>query len=198
VKRLALVVLVLLGCAHPKPVPVPTQPANTVVLVPTEQIATKSFVAQQRLSGKYGDKEFSIDVVLQLTGGKLTIVGLTPFGTRAFVLEQAGTDVKVEKFIDREMPFDPRYVLDDVHRVFFRGLDAATTTREEHGERVTERRDEGMVRERHFARLDGKPAGEVVVTFDGAPAPVVAPHVTLVNGWFGYTLRVDTLTQQYL
>jgi hypothetical protein len=197
VKRFALVLLVLTGCARPQPVQVPTQPAHTVVLIPSDKISTKSFVAQQRLSGKYGDKAFSIDVVLQLAGGKLTIVGLTPFGTRAFVLEQSGTDVKVEKFIDREMPFDPRYVLDDVHRVFFRGLGEATMA-EEHGERITEKRANGVVQERRFARLDGKPAGELVVTFEGEPAPVVAPHVTLVNGWFGYTLKVDTLTQQYL
>jgi hypothetical protein len=198
VKRLVLMAVLALGCAHPRPVPVPTQPANTVVLIPTEQITTKGFVAQQRLSGKYGDKDFSVDVVLQLVSGKLTIVGLTPFGTRAFVLEQVGTEVKVEKFIDREMPFDPRYVLDDVHRVFFRGLDAASDSREEHGERVTEKRANGVVTERRFARLDGKPAGELVVTFDGAPAPVVAPRVKLVNGWFGYTLKVETLTQQFL
>jgi hypothetical protein len=197
VKRLLLTLLLAVGCARPQPVTVPSQPANTVVLLPTEQLG-KGFMAQQRLSGKYGDKEFAVDMVLQLAGGKLTLVGLTPFGTRAFVLEQQGTEIKLEKFIDREMPFDPRYVLDDIHRVFFRGLHEGDASRDEHGERVTEERENGVLAERRFTRLDGNPKGEVVITFEGAPSPVVAPRVTLVNGWFGYTLRVDTAAQQYL
>lgn len=196
-KRLVVTLLLVAGCAHPKPVPVPSAPANTVVLLPTQQLG-KGFMAQQRLSGKYGDKEFAVDMVLQLAGEKLTLVGLTPFGTRAFVLEQTGTDIELEKFIDREMPFDPRYVLDDIHRVFFRGLREGESSREEHGERITEKRAHGVVVERRFARLDGNPAGEVVITFAGAPSPVVAPRVTVVNGWFGYTLRVDTAAQQWL
>jgi hypothetical protein len=198
--RLGWLVL-FVGCAHPTPVAVPAHPAHTVVLKPTAELG-RSFMAQQRLTGRYGDKEFAMDVVLQLAGGKLTLIGLTPFGTRAFVLEQQGTEVKLEKFIDREVPVDPRYVLDDIHRVFFRSLAEAnpdgSTTREESGEQVSELRSGGVLKERRFRRLDGKPAGELVVTFEGPPAPVVAPHVTLVNGWFGYTLRVDTLQQQYL
>lgn len=197
-----LVLLVLLGCGGAQTVALPPQdPASTVVLLPTEELG-QSFMAQQKLEGRYGERDFSLDVVLQLVSGKLTLVGLTPFGTRAFVLEQEGTEVRLEKYVDRELPFDPRYVLDDVHRVFFRGLaeraNDGVTSGESHGELVTEVWRAGMLVERRFRRLNGTPHGEVVVTFEGAKGPVVAPTVTLENGWFGYRLRVTTLAQQYL
>jgi hypothetical protein len=194
--RAFAVLFLCAACARPTPVPVPAQSAHNVVLLPTEQLAP-SFVAQQKLSGRYGEREFSLDVVVQLAQGKLTLVGLTPFGTRAFVLEQQGTAIKLEKFIDRELPFDPRYVLDDVHRVFFRKVPGAQGSgefsAEDHGERVTERWRDGVLRERSFTRSDG---GQVVVTFRGAAVPVVAPEVTLRNERFGYTLDVATVSQQ--
>jgi hypothetical protein len=196
VKARVLAVLLCAACARPTPVLVPAQSAQSVVLLPTEMLAP-SFVAQQKLSGRYGEREFSLDVVVQLAQGKLTLVGLTPFGTRAFVLEQHGTAIKLEKFIDRELPFDPRYVLDDVHRVFFRKVLGAQGSgefsAEDNGERVTERWRDGVLLERRFTRSDG---GQVVVTFAGAPAPVVAPAVTLKNERFGYTLDVATVSQQ--
>jgi hypothetical protein len=196
-----LTLLLVLGCGGAKPQPVvPGHGQDTVVLLPSQSLGP-SFVAQQRLHGKYGEKEFTLDVVVQLAQGKLTIVGLTPFGTRAFVLTQDGTEVELQKFINRELPFNPRYVLDDVHRVFFRGLSGAPdgeNERDDHGERISEVIRGGAPVERRFQRLSGQPKGEIVVTFKGAKSPVVAPEVTLKNGWFGYTLRVETLTQQFV
>ncbi len=199
-RLLALPLLfVCLACAHPKPVSVPQDRSASVILVPTGELAP-SFVAQQRLHGHYGEREFTLDVVVQLAEGKLTLIGLTPFGTRAFVLTQEGTEVKLEKYIDRELPFDPRYVLDDVHRVFFRKLPAAQGSGEfageDHGEHVSERWQGGVLVQRTFTRRDAADGAPVVITFKGAPSPVVAPEVTLQSKRFGYTLDVHTLTQQ--
>jgi hypothetical protein len=191
--------LACLACAHPRPVTLPEDRSASVILVPTGQLAP-SFVAQQKLHGRYGEREFSLDVVVQLAQGKLTLVGLTPFGTRAFVLTQEGTEVKLEKFIDRELPFDPRYVLDDVHRVFFRKLPGAQGSGEfsgeDHGEHITERWQNGVLVQRRFTRPSAGDNSPVVITFRGAPSPVVAPEVTLESKRFGYTLDVHTLTQQ--
>ena len=188
-----------LACAHPKPVTVPADRNASVILIPTQGLSP-NFVAQQKLHGRYGEREFSLDAVVQLAQGKLTLIGLTPFGTRAFVLTQEGTDVKLEKFIDRELPFDPRYVLDDVHRVFFRKLPAAQGSGEfageDHGEHVSERWQGGVLVQRTFTRRDAADGAPVVITFKGAPSPVVAPEVTLQSKRFGYTLDVHTLTQQ--
>jgi hypothetical protein len=194
-----LLPLTVFACAHPHPAPPPPDRSASVILIPTQGL-TPHFVAQQKLNGRYGEREFSLDVVMQVAQGKLTLIGLTPFGTRAFVLTQEGTDVKLEKFINRELPFDPRYVLDDVHRVFFRKVRGAQGTgdfsAEDHGEHITEHWENGLLKQRTFSRPNTQDKGPVVISFKGAPSPVIAPEVTLDSKRFGYTLDVHTVTQQ--
>ncbi len=160
------------------------------------------FLVQQHLRGRYGEHKLSLDVVVQLAGGRLTLVGLTPFGSRAFVMTQVGTEILFEKFIDRELPFDPSYVLNDVHRVFFRGLPGPKAdgeySEESHDERVTERWLGGRVVERRFERLDGQPAGAIIARFKGPANPVIASQVELENHWFGYSLTIESSEQRYL
>ena len=53
--------------------------------------------------------------------------------------------------------------------------------------------------ERRFSRADGKPAGEIVVTFEGGMREGRLPdRVRLVNGWFGYSIAIDTVQWQAL
>jgi hypothetical protein len=162
----------------------------------------RPFMVRQSLRGTYQDHDLSLDVVVQLAQGKLTLVGLTPFGSRAFVLEQVGTETRFEKFVDREIPFDPKYVLNDVHRVFFRGLTGPRAdgvhSEDQHDEKVTETWRRGVLVERRFERLNGDPRGAVIARFSGAPAPVIAPDVTLENQWFGYTIQIESSDQSYL
>jgi hypothetical protein len=162
--------------------------------------ARPPFVLEQRLHGRYAEREIEAHVVLQWHEGVLRLVGLAPFGARAFVVEQHGSDVRVENSLGRELPFDPRHVLVDIHRVLFSGF----TNVQPDGEHVLRAAD-GVIRERWHAghvverRIlppDGK--GGVVVSFSGAATPVVAPRVRLVNEALGYRLEIDTLTQQWL
>jgi hypothetical protein len=196
----SLFMLALCAC-HSAPVAVPRPGAYPGYLASSESLG-RPFVVQQGLRGRYGERDVSLDVVVQLAQGKLTLVGLTPFGSRAFVLEQTGTATRFEKFIDREIPFDPSYVLNDVHRVFFRGLVGplpdGVHVGEDHGEKLMERWQAGVLVERRFERLDGQPKGAIVVRFRGAPAPVVAPEITLENRWFGYTLVISSPSQTWL
>ena len=190
-----------LACGAGQPAPSARTPRYPVVLLPSDTLGAP-FVVQQRLHGRYAGRDIAISVVVQLAQGKLTLIGLTPFFSRAFVLTQHGTRVRFEKFVDRELPFDPRYMLDDVHRVFFRGfagtLPDGVHVREEYGERVVERWEQGRLAERKFERR-GEPAGRaIVVRFEGAKGPVVARVVTIANGWFGYTLRIENVTQQHV
>ena len=55
--------------------------------------------------------------MLQKTPGTLTLVGLTPYGSRAFLLQQTKGDVQFTKYIPRELPFPPTFMLLDIHRV---------------------------------------------------------------------------------
>jgi len=188
------------GAAHK---PGPGMPAREYPgYLESSETLGRPFVVQQTLEGTYNGKDISLDVVVQLAQGKLTLVGLTPFGSRAFVLEQVGTEMHFQKFVDREIPFDPKYVLNDVHRVFFRGLSRpqpdGVHSAEDHEEKITETWRGGVLVERRFERLSGDPKGAIIARFSGAPAPVMAPEVTLENQWFGYTIHIESGEQSFL
>jgi hypothetical protein len=195
--RLQLLLYVLLmscGGARPRP---SDPPVALRALAPDAQ---RPFVLEQQLHGRYGEREVEAHVVLQWQGGLLRLVGLAPFGARAFVVEQRGSEVHVENSLGRELPFDPRHVLVDIQRVLFLGL-APGQPDGEHAQRagdalIRERWQSGRLVERRFSAPDGK--GAVVLSFSGPPAPVLAPRVRLVNQALGYQLEIETLMQQWL
>lgn len=162
------------------------------------------FLARQQVVATYRGRDASFQAVLQKRGDELTLIGLTPFGTRAFLLQQRGAATTFTSYTDRALPFPPRYILLDIHRVLFMGLGGAprpdgehTATR--HGEVVTERWAGGRLHERRFRRASGAPAGAIVVRYEGGMEGDVPPRrVTLDNGWFGYALTITTLSHQRL
>jgi hypothetical protein len=212
--------LTLAACRHGEPA---TEPASdTAVAVesaadgasepepgpgyPGELISTddmgRNFLARQKLRGTFGEQEFAFEAVLQLHGGKLTVLGLTPFGTKAFVLTQTGTDVEFQPLIDREIPFPPEYMLQDIHRAWLWHArlpwgdgppnETAPST-EIAGERVTEQWSENGLVRRTFVRIDGQPPGEIRIDYIGGHRTGrPAKQVVLENGWFGYRLEIQT------
>ncbi len=169
-------------------------------LVRSERLAP-SMLLRQRLHGKFGARQFDVDCVLQVVHGKLTIVGLTPFGSRAFVLTQTGLRYEFEQMLAGHLPFDPVRILEDVHRVFFRGLPSSRENLVrgvQAGDRVLERWSGGVLRERTFERIDRNPPGVIRVTYLGPSAPLVPVRVRLDNQRHGYTLDIETVAQQLL
>ena len=175
-----------------------------LVSTDTLQGVQGDFMARQKLSGRHGDRDFAFEAVLQLRGGTLTVLGLTPFGTKAFLLEQTGTDVSFRPLIDREIPFPPEYILQDIHRVWLWHArlpwgDRAPNQAEDPsveiaGERVTEQWIDGALVRRSFERLDGQPPGTIRVDYMGGQRRgQPARQVVLDNGWFGYRLEIETL-----
>jgi hypothetical protein len=159
---------------------------------------------EQRLTGQYEQGDSSLRCVLQLSRGVMTVIGLTPFGSRAFVLTQHGTEYQLEKLVDRPLPFDPRHVLVDIQRVLFRrvvahGASAADGIHEQtdHGERIREQWRGGALVERTFLTPDG---GTLLarVEFTGAAEPLVARRVELHDERFGYKLVIETVAQRVL
>jgi hypothetical protein len=180
--------------------PAPGYPGE---LIPTQDMG-QDFFARQKLKGSFGEREFAFEAVMQLRDGTLTVLGLTPFGTKAFVLTQTGTEVTFELLIDRDMPFPPEYMLQDIHRAWLWQArlpwgagpapeDEAPTT-EVAGERVSEQWADGALVRRSFARLDGAPPGEISISYVGGHrAGNPAKQVVLDNGWFGYRLEIQTI-----
>jgi hypothetical protein len=156
---------------------------------------------------RHGGRSSTFDAVLQYHDGTLTLIGLTPFGTRAYVLQQRGTqvtfDVSVPQAVE-EMPFPPRYVLLDVHRTFFMGVPGAPLPDGEHrtereGEIIVERWEGGRLRERSFRRRSGPPAGVIRVLYGAGEVVGEIPRtIEFHNGWYGYHLTIETVSYQRL
>jgi hypothetical protein len=171
-------------------------------LVPTGDIRG-SFLYRQRVTAQRPGHEVSFEAVLQKQGETLTMLGLTPFGTRAFVLQQRGVAVEFTSYLPGELPFPPRYILLDLHRTLFVTLGPAPADGERsavrEGENVREVWRGGRLIERHYTRVDGNPAGSVDVRYDGGMVGHEPPDTVVYrNGWFGYTLTITTLARQAL
>ena len=102
------------------------------------------FLARQRLDGRIGERKIHGEAVVQKQGEALTLIGLTPFGTKAFVAQQRGGEVTSQVMApEGKLPFPPRFMLLDVNRVLYLGLPGAPLADGTHSgavgeERVTE------------------------------------------------------------
>lgn len=196
------VALSLTACGGRRATEMPAYPGH--LRVPAK--VTSDFMLRQKLVARYGEQESSFDLVLQKRGDELILLGLTPYGGRAFALTQRGTAFEAETFVPMRLPFPARHILNDIHRVLLRGsgLDAhhadGTHVIESHGERVEERWRGGRLVLRTYERLDGDPAGQIRVTYEGPipPGGVTSPRIRLRNGWFGYQLHIHNLEQRRL
>lgn len=192
-----LATALLAACRAPAAPAIPEGRGYPGHIVPAGEI-TSDFTAQQQVSGRYREQTFRFRVVLQKRGDVLKVVGLTPFNTKAFLLEQRGVEVTFRPYLEERPPFPPRYILQDIHRTFFFGLPGGPLADGEHrgereGEQITERWAGGALQERRFARLSGDPPGEIGVRYEGGYRPGEAPPpIEFSNGWFGYTLRIET------
>jgi hypothetical protein len=194
--------LVLTGCGGGSAGEVPAYPGH--LRLPAE--VPVDFMLRQHLVARYGDEESAFDLVLQKRGDELVLLGLAPYGGRAFALTQRGDTFEAEKFVPMRLPFPARHILNDIHRVLFRGSGLGAQRPdgdhmlEEHGERVEERWQDGQLVTRTYTRLDGEPAGRIRITYEGPTPPggITAPRVHVDNGWFGYHLHIQNLEQHRL
>lgn len=195
---LVLALIVLTACAGTPRKPALTEADYPGVLVDSQELPDGLFV-RQRIEARFRDRKDSFSAVLQVEGGVLSLLALTPYGTRAFLIEQRGQRISYTAYVDRELPFPPRFIVLDVHRAMFAGLGdgaAADGVRviERNGERLTETWRGGKLYERRFERLDGKPEGAIRISYPDGLAPVAIPErVTLDSGWFGYQLKVERI-----
>ncbi len=160
-----------------------------------------AFALEHRVRSESAEGTQEFRAVLQKRGDTLVIVGFGPHGGRGFTLTQRGAELEFESQLPRELPFPPRYMLNDVHRVWFRGLEGPLPDGEHRaeidGEEIVERWANGRLMERTFRRLDGEPAGTIRVEYEGGlGGDEPPPSVRYDNGWFGYRLTITTLSHQ--
>jgi hypothetical protein len=209
VQLAAACVLLAVAACHSRPQRVLTDADYPGELLPPAALGA-DLLWQQRVTASWGDGEQrGFDAAVQKQGDVLTVIGLSPLGQAGFVMVQRGLQVTSEHHTDMHLPFPPRYVLLDVQRAFFPWLPLLGTGSAGDGERerivgqerIVEVHKDGRLVERRFTRLDGKPAGAIVVRYEwaGTDASRRAPaRAVLDNGWFGYRLTVDTHTEAAL
>jgi hypothetical protein len=198
VRALALCA-VLTACAAARPAP--SRPQDPGALEDPARFEG-GFMMRQRVEVTLPTRTLRFEAVLQKQGGALTLVGLTPFGTRAFVLEQRGVEVTFTPTLPMELPFPARYMMIDIQRVFLRAAGhgaAADGAREATvaGERVREVWQGGRLLRREFSR--GDDPGGAEADYEGGMLGHAAPRVVRYrNRWGGYALTITTLAQQAL
>lgn len=144
-------------------------------------------------------RQGQLDAVVQKQGDSLVLIGLGPMNARAFSLTQRGSRIEFEQLVGPRLPFSPRNILIDVHRVFFKALprpagtpDTGVVRGQLDGERVEERWEGGELRARRFTRPGTELRGAVRVEYGpGCRAGRCEPgSVTVQNEWFDYTLAI--------
>lgn len=178
----------------------PTEPAAareyTGPLVPSHEIDA-SFLWQQEITVSKGVFSHSFSAVLQSSRGELTVLGLTPFRTRAFVIRQKDRAIDFESFIEQKSPLEPRWVLVDIHRTFFDGVPRqapqdGTLTEVVAGERRRDRWQGGRLLERTYERL-AEPGALIHIDYEGGYRWLEPPpRIRFDNDWYGYGLVVNT------
>jgi len=193
------------GGQRPPPRPAPRYPGGLVAPAALRSPGAlgDAFALEQRVRTEYTDGAREFRAVLQRRGGELLLVGLGPHGGRGFVLTQTAAGVDFESHLPEALPFPPEFMLQDIQRVWFRGLSGPLPDglhRETNdGEEVVERWRGGRLLERTFRRLDGDPPGDLRATYEGGLGGDAPPEVVRFdNGWLGYTLVLTTLSFQRL
>jgi hypothetical protein len=160
-------------------------------------VVRQSLTVHTRRDGKPVDGRF--DAILQKQGDTLLIVGFGPMNVKAFTLEQRGDRIEFTQLFGPELPFSPRNVVVDVHRVFFHHLPppaepgySGAARGELDGETVEETWQGGELRRAVFTRPGSALRGAVSVELGPGctPAACEPASATLRNEWFGYTLEI--------
>ena len=202
-RRFALVSLIALSCSTKSAPFVPSQANVSTDLAPVSGIQGE-FLLRQQLVFRYTGGQGSFEAILQKHCTELTVVGLTPFGTRAFTLTQNDRGVHAQVSSPQIWPFPPEYLLEDVHRVLITPLSEGRmgdgVYERSHGsERIWEHWLDGQLTRREVQPKGGSHAWKVVIHFPD-PSPRYWPPtvVRLENDLWGYELEITTLSRREL
>jgi hypothetical protein len=185
------------GASPPRATIIPPTPAE----LPPPDAIPGEFSVRQKLNATSPKGGGSFEAVLQKTPGALTLVGLTPYGSRAFLLQQTKGDVQFTKYVPRELPFAPTFMLLDIHRVLGRWLGpplpAGERSGQVGGETIRERWQDGNLVERTFTNATSKPPGTITISYAGyAAGSPFATRITLRNARLDYRIDIDTVPFQ--
>jgi hypothetical protein len=160
------------------------------------------FLVRQRIAYQAGERRGSFEAVVQLRCGELTIIGLAPFGARAFTIRDGAAGTSIDTHVPMEWPFPPMFILSDVQRTYLipdPDTAPADGTREARwrNERVVETWRHGRLLQRHF-ETDASAEQPVDSLFeypDGLALGELPSRVNIASRRFAYRLEVTTLSR---
>lgn len=201
-RRTQLVLAFALSCAACATSPPRPEPAGEATALPALPLATDeitgSFLLRQRLQYRWREQAGSFDAAVQNACGELTVVLLTPFGTRAGWIRQRGRNVESESGA-MPLPFAPMHILRDVQRSYLIPVvappgGADTSARWIGGELLTEIWRDGSLVERVFD--DGARGERLRVRYPRGVRPGALPVAASLEAEpAGYTLDVETVSR---
>ena len=201
----SVVFAALAGCNRPvrSTVVSTNDPAEYPCVLHDPSTLPHDFMVRQNLTirAQHDGKpvEGQLDAVVQKQGDTLLIVGFGPMNVKAFTLTHRGDRIEFAQYLGPELPFSPRNVVVDVHRVFFQRLPPPTEPNysgvvrgELDGEVVEETWRDGQLRESVFTRPNSALQGAVRVELKPGCTPAFCEpeSATLHNEWFDYTLTI--------
>jgi len=199
------------GCVHHETAPPPKGPAPpTAAELPPPDSIPGTFTLRQKLTATSPKGGGSFEAVLQKQPGTLTLVGLTPYGSRAFLLQQTKGDVQFTKYVPRELPFAPTFLLLDIHRALATWIGPPLVTGDRSGqvgdETIHERWQDGKLVQRTFTSTStstgtsisakARPPETITITYAGYGASNIATHITLRNARLDYRVDIETVPFQ--
>ncbi len=102
----------------PVPLPLPKLGDCPGQLRSTNEIEG-DWTIHERIRVVGGEVDESFGLVVQKSGPKLVVVGLTPFGAKAFGVTQIGMETWTESYLGPVLAVPPQNVLRDLHRAHF-------------------------------------------------------------------------------
>jgi len=120
---IAILALFLTGCSHlkhAKPTSVYLAKDINFQLLDLWKV-DHDITLNQIVVGTYEGKSYSMNVITQISKKKMTVIGLTPFGVRAFTLNYDGQnlDLKLSGFIKNAEEVKPEYILADMQLIYY-------------------------------------------------------------------------------
>lgn len=193
--RLAMAALCLVACG-------PAAPISPTLLLRPPSTLEHDFMARQELtvSPERGEPH-TFQGVLQKRGNTLTLLALTPFGTRAFAVEQHGHDVRSQSYVDQPLPMSPEHIIADVNCAlfpYFGAPSSGTSEREANvgGVIVFERWLNGYLVERRLHERDPGSSDAIVVRYEyGSDDRLLPVRIELANSRLRYSIAVLTLEE---
>jgi hypothetical protein len=152
------------------------------------------FMLRQNITAYFKGRELSFSAVLQKKSDKLTIVGLTPMGTRAFLLEKQDQSIRFKNYVNRDLPFSPKFMLSDIQFIF-EISEVQVDGRHERTEgpvHITEDWKSGkLFRRVAHIEVSGHTQRLVIEYNGGSQRNAPAPIIIFTNEDHGYRLEIE-------